>query len=88
MRKTLVVVENPENDALTVALEEIFLHPMMKEKGFDVHDLEKDYLVTKEIDEVVNKYQREDVNKINALREKMLFLIAMNCMRGNYAIIY
>ena len=72
MREVMVVVEDPENDTLMKGLEEMFLHPMMKEKGFDDHDLEKDYLVTKEIAEIVNHFQKSDIEKLNSLRENVV----------------
>ena len=54
-----------------LGLEEMFLEPMMKQRKYDKDDMEKEYLLTKEIAGTINKLQKEDQETAKSLREKV-----------------
>jgi 1-acyl-sn-glycerol-3-phosphate acyltransferase len=70
MRETMVVVEDPRNDELMAALEEMFLRPWAsREKGSEG---EKEFLASRALAEMINYYERVSPTRVMYLREKIL----------------
>ena len=71
IRETLVVIDDPANDELMKCMEEMFLHPLMKENGFDAHDPEKDHIVTKQLGDAINLIGKSFPDRFHSFREKV-----------------
>ena len=55
MKPHLVIIENPDNDNLIAAIEEIFMKQWIEDKSGDPTDLKQQHQASREIAEMVNK---------------------------------
>ncbi len=69
--KTLIIhINNPENDKLIFCLEELYNRDWCKQQHLNYKNVEHEYLVSKQIAEVINKADDETPELVKALNEK------------------
>lgn len=72
MAKLIIVIKNKENDELVESINEIYLHYWMKDKQYEIKNIEKQYLVSKEIAEMVNYYDSANLTLLESLKTKII----------------
>lgn len=69
MKKTLVIIENKENDELVNLLEEMLLHDWCVDRNLDPDDHKDTHKVSQEIAAIVNVAEQNNPESIRLLRE-------------------
>lgn len=72
MKKLIITVNNTENEELLQGIIEICLDQWMNEKNYKLKNLEKQFIVSKEIAEMINFIALENPNAIESLK-KLIF---------------
>ena len=72
MKKLIITVNNTENEELLQGVIEICLDQWMNEKNYKLKNLEKQFIVSKEIAEMINFIALENPNAIESLK-KLIF---------------
>jgi len=72
MKKLIITVNNTENEELLQGIIEICLDQWMDEKNYKLKNLEKQFIVSKEIAEMINFIAFENPNAIESLK-KLIF---------------
>ena len=72
MRKLIITIKNKDNDELVEGINEIYLHQWMTEKKYNIKSIEKEFLVRKEIAEMVNYIDEQKPEKIISLKGKII----------------
>ena len=72
MKKLIITVNNTENEELLQGIIEICLDQWMNEKKYKLKNLEKQFIVSKEIAEMINFIALENPNAIESLK-KLIF---------------
>lgn len=70
MKDQLLIIEDPQNDALVEQLEEMFVPSLSLEKGLDPKNQKETFAVSRNIAGLVNKANSEEPGKLAELREK------------------
>ncbi|MES2592321.1 MAG: 1-acyl-sn-glycerol-3-phosphate acyltransferase [Bacteroidota bacterium] len=70
MAKLIININNKDNDDLVEEITEIYLHYWMKEKQYDLTDIEKQYYASKEIAGMINYHDSRNPNLISSLKAK------------------
>lgn len=70
MKPHLVIIENPGNDKLVAALEEIFMTQWIESKSGDPSDLKQHYYASQEIAAMVNRLSEKHPTLIDQLKLK------------------
>ncbi|MES2138174.1 MAG: 1-acyl-sn-glycerol-3-phosphate acyltransferase [Bacteroidota bacterium] len=69
MTKLIIVIKNKENDELVVGITELYLPYWMKDEQYDLKNIEKQYCVRKNIAEMVNYFDSENLILIESLKK-------------------
>ena len=70
MKPQLVVIQNPDNEQLIAALEEIYLEEWIKNKAADPSDLKEQYKASQEMALAVNHLDKAHPKLVSSLRAK------------------
>jgi len=71
MKKTLVIIENKENDDLVNFLEEMFLRDWSEEAYLDPKNHKDTHVISKKIASIINLADRNEPERVRALDEKV-----------------
>lgn len=72
IRKLIIIINNKENDELVEGINEIYLHYWMKDKLYDLKNIEKQFYASKEITEMINYLDAENAALIESLKKKII----------------
>lgn len=69
MAKLIIVIKNKEHDELVEGITELYLHYWMKDEQHDLKNIEKQFSVRKDIAEMVNYFDSENLTLIESLKK-------------------
>ena len=70
MKPHLVIIENPDNDNLVAAIEELFLEQWIQSKNGNTRDLNQQNKASQEIAEMVNTLSVQEPGNLQSLKQK------------------
>lgn len=71
MKKTLVIIENKQNDALVNFLEEMFLREWCEEANLDPENHKQTHAISREIAQLINHADKNEPERVRELDEKV-----------------
>lgn len=72
MTKLIIVIKNKEHDELVEGITELYLHYWMKDEGYDLKNLEKQFSVRKDIAEMVNYFDSQNITLLESLKKTII----------------
>ncbi|MES2286866.1 MAG: 1-acyl-sn-glycerol-3-phosphate acyltransferase [Bacteroidota bacterium] len=72
MTKLIIVIKNKDNDELVEGITELYLHYWMKDEQHDPQNIEKQFSVRKDIAEMVNYFDSENLTLLESLKKTII----------------
>lgn len=72
MTKLIIVIKNKENDELVEGITELYLHYWMQAEQHDPKNMEKQFSVRKDIAEMVNYFDAENLTLLGSLKKAII----------------